>query len=604
LEKAADLPIVGADTSIADTSIEDKAGHDTRAKLEALVRNFDRDAIGNGKSIRDLVEKNRGEFCSAALAILREQDQSRGAQYLLSTLVGKNLFLEALTHPSLTQEQAIALARAASNVCSMLDVTLAKHLAETVISGRGSARSADLQRLTEVLCKISNGARLLPSLMALAREPNPYQQSKAVLMIGRASRSVKWVQTRLANPDPRVRANAVEALWTLDTPETRGLLEAAVDDPNNRVAGNALLGLYRLGDAASTQALIKASEHESWRFRATAAWVMGETGDPRFTKTLARLLGEPNGPVRARAFEALGRIRAAVTRSRHGLEWRVSGKVSGGVQPDEWRCLLASVKSQDGREDVRLLPTQFILSEDGQPVYEYEVEDRPVAETLAVSFVLPRTTEPDKAPGNRSALAALRWKRPSDQWSLAPYLSSRKDPQVESEENIGTLDAPVAGTESLAHHFTSDAETAAANFRKVYSRMECSDLWGAIRRAVQVESGPARGQRHVLVYSQNVNGQAPGYAEIASSSRASGTIVHAVSLAPNPNLENLCQLTQGTFQIAASEQEVAGLIDQACLKLTAGYTIRYKPVVPRATLVTLRVQSPAGWAEVEIPVQQ
>jgi hypothetical protein len=474
----------------AQVSTTDNAGQDARAKLEVLVRNFDRDAIGNGRVIRDMLEKDRRSFCSAAVEILREQDQSRGAQYLITTLVGKNLLLEALTDPALTQQQAVAVARAASTSCSMVDVTLAKHLVDSVVRGRNSANSADLHRLMEILCEISNGTRILPSLMTLARQQNPHLQSKAVLMIGRANRSVKWVQTRLADPDPRVRASAVEALWGIDTAESRELLENAARDPNNRVAGNALLGLYRFGDLASARALLKIAEHESWRFRATAAWTMGQTGDPRFTKTLARLMGEPNGPVRTRAFEALGRIRSAVALARQGVEWRVSGR----VYPDAhngWRRLQVNVTSADGREQIKLLPTHFLIVEGGQPVFDYEVEDRPAPETLALAFVLPRTTDPGDAPGNQGALAALRWKRPSDLWSCAAYLPVRKDPQTSLAGEIITV--PTTGTEGLPLAYTCDPEIAAASFRKVYSRMECTDIWGAIRRAVQLEAGPARG---------------------------------------------------------------------------------------------------------------
>ena len=54
------------------------------------------------------------------------------------------------------------------------------------------------------------------------------------------------------------------------------------------------------------------ARHDSALFRATAAWVMGETGDPRFTEILAGLLRETHAVIRKRAFAALGSIRAAV----------------------------------------------------------------------------------------------------------------------------------------------------------------------------------------------------------------------------------------------------------------------------------------------------
>ena len=50
--------------------------------------------------------------------------------------------------------------------------------------------------------------------------------------------------------DPRVRAGAIEALWHHPNDDTRSMLEAALADPHHRVMGNALVGLYGLGEFA------------------------------------------------------------------------------------------------------------------------------------------------------------------------------------------------------------------------------------------------------------------------------------------------------------------------------------------------------------------
>ena len=89
--------------------------------------------------------------------------------------------------------------------------------------------------------------------------------------------------------------------------------------------GNALLGLYYLGDCSVIPKIVKMADHEASLFRAAAAWVMGETGDARFVKTLARMLMEPNPTVRKRAFAAIGRIKAASAQTGHA-RWRVCGR--------------------------------------------------------------------------------------------------------------------------------------------------------------------------------------------------------------------------------------------------------------------------------------
>ena len=101
---------------------------------------------------------------------------------------------------------------------------------------------------------------------------------------------MKWV---LHEADPRVRANAIEALWWVDTPEARALLHLATNDSDNRVLGNALLGLYYLGDCAVLEQLIKLSADAPAGFRATAAWVLVKPAIHGFTTSSGVCCGNP-----------------------------------------------------------------------------------------------------------------------------------------------------------------------------------------------------------------------------------------------------------------------------------------------------------------------
>jgi hypothetical protein len=84
----------------------------------------------------------------------------------------------------------------------------------------------------------------------------------------------------------------------------RGLLS----DPNNRVAGNALLALYRLGEKDAVQLLIAMASLEDQLFRATAAWVMGETANPVFRETLEQMRLVEKGIVWRNVMRALNRV--------------------------------------------------------------------------------------------------------------------------------------------------------------------------------------------------------------------------------------------------------------------------------------------------------
>ncbi len=575
---------------------------DTRALLDDLVRNFDRDAAKNGRQMRDLMTRDRAGFCSAATQVLRTQEESRGSRHLLSTLLSSNLLPAVLCDPALSQSEAVALARSAACNCAMVDVVLAKHLSETLARSGHSAQSPELQRLMEILCEISDGARILPSLIVLARLPNPYLQSKAVLMIGRANKSVKWVQQRLTAADSRVRANAVEALWGVDSEDARELLHKSAQDGNNRVAGNAMLGLYQLGDPSVIPLVLKMAEHPAKRFRATAAWVMGESASPRFTRPLARLIAEPNAIVRTRAFKALGQLRAATAAVSNMEPWRVAGRFQR-IQQNGWRRVQVEVSTADGMHPVRPLPTHFVLNEDGQTVASYAVDERTAPETLSIAFILPRQYNSEGSVLSQGIVESLARKRPADLWACAFYVPTQSGPQASlAGQDIRIAPEGPYSSDGLPLAYASDPAAAQAAFLKVPSRIDCTDLWNGIQRAVMVDGGPARGQRHVIVYGQHESVQPTGYAEIGSAARNARATVHAISLAPNPLLENLCQLTQGTSQIAASEAEVPALVAQICHDLTARYTIRYLPACPTGETLTIRVQSSAGWGEATLPI--
>src|SRR5205807_10315946 len=118
-----------------------------------------------------------------------------------------------------------------------------------------------------------------------------------------------------------------EAMWGVDSAEAQMLLRYALTDSDHRAVGNALLGLYYLGDCSVIPKIVKMAAHEAGLFRAAAAWVMGETGDPRFIKVLVRMLADLNTIVRKRAFAALGRIKAAAAIAGQGAQWRMGGVI-------------------------------------------------------------------------------------------------------------------------------------------------------------------------------------------------------------------------------------------------------------------------------------
>ena len=567
---------------------------DPRTVLETLVRDFERDAAENQTLLSGLLDNDREAFYANAIDILRVSDDSPGFLHLIVLMVSSGLLLRALCDPILSKEEAIALGRAATRADPMADVALAKGLADSVLADGGPAQLETAPRLMEILAEISDGSRILPAMMRLMRHSNPSIRSKAVLTIGRGGQSIQWLKGRMAQADPRIRANAIEAIWSVNSREAQTLLGSALTDANNRVLGNALLGLYRLGDCSVIREIVLMASHETSVFRSTAAWVMGETDDPRFTETLVRMLVEPDTTVRKLAFTALRRVKAAAAQTVQGTEWRMAGLIEVREPNDLQKTLRTvhmAVTSTDSGDQPKVLPTQFILTEGARNVLSYKVTERPAAEAMSVIFVFPRTEEPATAPWNLGALQCLAWKRPADLWCSLPFLPS------------GASEATGAVVQHAPAPFISSPEAVSASLARTPDHADCADLWETLGRCVGLDRAAARGKRHLIVVATDRVGRIAGQGLILSviGSRTSLQVISSVS---NPGVEDFCRQAKGRFRTFETEAEIPELIQEAYLNLLARYQIRYQPVSPEATILKARVQTASGWGEVKIPIPQ
>jgi HEAT repeat protein len=554
----------------------------------SLVRDFDRDAVAHRRRISDFLQYQPESFYTATIEILKEDMDSRAVQFLVTLLVSENLLFRALCDTALDREQATALARQAVRVDPALDATLARHLADTAIASPDAAGLGSAERLMEILGEISDRILILPSLMRLLRNANPHLRSKAALMIGRGSRSLTWAKRRLTDSDTRVRANAVEALWGMDTPEARELLDAASRDGNNRVAGNAWLGLYWMGESSSLVELVKMAGHDSPTFRSTAAWVMGETGDPRFSEILGRMLADSHGGVRKCAFTAVGRIRTAVAQVSEAVEWPVAGSCGPKDPHTGQRRVSVAVVTADGRESPPVLPVQFMLSENGQPVWSYRVAERPAPEAMSVIFLFPRSVDGAGKPWDQGALRCLDWKRSTDLWCTVPYSDLDDTPSA----GVADLELP---------SFIANSAEAARAFQQTPERAECTGFWTAVQRAVRPANTSAPGKRHMVVLAPAEVGHNPDDGLVAAV-QASGTSIQVVSTAANAALQDFCRRTSGQFHLVEEAAAIEQRISLAYLNLLARYEIRYQSVAPDAATLKLRVHTSSGWGETIVPL--
>lgn len=213
---------------------------------------------------------------------------------------------ERLCDPAaLSAPESIAIAKRRAQS----DPLFGQRLARSLMDGAEPLEADKALRLLEILAAIFKPLRV-GLIGPLLHHPDPRVQSKAALLVAKGNQDVKWVQYRMLDRDARVRANALEALWDLNTKEARSVLVEALNDASNRVVGNALLGLYRIDEPGSVDKIVQMASHPDEKFRDTAVWVMEHSGNPSFIPALTKLL-EEGGASQAKVTRALKSLKMA-----------------------------------------------------------------------------------------------------------------------------------------------------------------------------------------------------------------------------------------------------------------------------------------------------
>lgn len=211
---------------------------------------------------------------------------------------------------TLSLSQAIDLARATVPTYPLFDVQLAQQI-PTMQNPTSLLQGAKALRALEVLDAISPGNRLVVALAALMQAPGEKIRSKAALLLGRRVQSIDWPQLCSREPDPRVRANILEALWGSASPNAIEIFRQALGDPEPRIAANAALGVYKHDPKEGGRLLTALQRHSDSRFRCSALWAIAQTGDAKFLPTLRGSLQDEDPRKRSIAVRGLMTLRKA-----------------------------------------------------------------------------------------------------------------------------------------------------------------------------------------------------------------------------------------------------------------------------------------------------
>jgi hypothetical protein len=298
------------------------------------------------------------------------------------------------------------------------------------------------------------------------------------------------------------------------------------------------------------------------------------------------MLVDSQAEVRKSAFAAMKHLKTTVAKVSQTNTLAVAGSASVKDEGAGQRRVSVAVLDTQGRESPRILPTQFILTENGQPVWTYRVMERPAAVPMSVIFLLPRGLEFAGKPLDHNGLQGLAWKRAIDGWSTATYA-----PEAE---------APAADEFELPSFIANSAQTRRTAQEKP-KRPDSTGFWKGLRRAVEPGDIAPRGKRQIIALALDDAGTLPDESLVAAFHRARISL-QVVSLAGNAALQDFCRRIAANFQRVEDAATFEERISLAYLNLLARYEIRYQSVAPAATTLKVRVQAPAGWSEASVPL--
>jgi hypothetical protein len=567
-----------------------------RERIGVQLAGFEHSPSQAKRALREMLGADAKAFFLAVLPMLTEGAQQPGVAFLYELLAGKNLLPPC--DPELVElADEIRISREAVQMDPLLDVKLARRIAGSTVRGSEQIDPSITLRTLEVLETISDGSRILPMLIQVLREPDPRLRSKAALLIGRTTRSAQWADQLLREPDARVRANSIQALWGVESEAIRGVFWAAIKDVNNRVQGNALLGLYHLGEAAAIGPILRMAKHSSPTFRATAAWVMGETGDPRFLPALGQMIRESDTRARHSVFRAIARLKKAVAQYASAPALRVH-VCQISPQPEDAWLVRAGVASPDGNDIPGLLPTAFVLTSGNQMVSDYTMRESRPPDWLVLGVALPAKRNCPQGNGEmieQAVQSCLTMKGSGERWAILRFSGPREEASPPNQPEPQEPPACV---------LTTETDPLKAGLADTENRFLYADVMQSLLATV----GQATGSRNLLVLEDRTADSKPPeihparWAALVRDAQGASVAIHAVLLRdcsrPAGMLLDVASQTGGMCLATNDPQQLPALCEKLHFCLLHPYEILCGAGQPeRASPLKLQVYSEQGYGE-------
>ncbi len=275
--------------------------------LRRAAYDFERNGLSRG-AIRKCEQEAPDAFLSEGLRVLQDADDSAGYRFLAVLLARMPAVFQRLCDRwHFNRQQAISIARRLHAVDLNFDTRMSGLLPDRNNTPKPFSLEGEFaERALEILDEISPGRRIIPIMRHLTEHSDSKIASKAGLLIGKRLQNLSWARRVVSEAtDPRLRANAIECFWGMNTAAVIDLFHACLDDEDNRVVGNAIIGLHEAGEPEAREMVARIAAQENPNFRMTAAWTMGRIGDPSFLSILAPMAKDPHPEVRRAALKSL-----------------------------------------------------------------------------------------------------------------------------------------------------------------------------------------------------------------------------------------------------------------------------------------------------------
>ncbi len=577
----------------------------------AVLRSFVQEGSTDKASLERLLQANPDEFCRAAVSMLADAESSAGFRFLVHLLLKHGLLIKALADTeNCGLAEAITIVKSVGQIASSLEGELEKRLSALLQQAPSPVLSARIFRLMQLLSEISKNCFLLFQ-SELINYPDPMVRASAVLLIGRAGKNADLMGRMLLDPDPRVQANAVEALWIFKEDACKPMLFTAAKSKHHRVAGNAAVGLYRMAEIRSVGLLLEMAQHKEPAFRLTAIWAMGDTGDARFVQILTDIYRKRVGTERVGSLRALARIRSRTLarNAKPAIEIRIARAVTG---PGNSRHVVLKLSGGDG-ELHTLKSTDFAIAEGGTLVCDYSVSVPNASVLLLAGFVTPRIlseVDPYRVAIMNAMSGCVPLKRPEDIWRIERYAVEAQGLGSGAPRNGPgpSYDDLVLGPNVKTQHgFIATPDLLNKLISAIGSKERtAADVLTGIDK-VDEAMAKLSGKRHLFLFLHASSTEWPVSAArlqlLADFVKTERIVPHAFSLEPSDQwngLREICLATAGgTFTISPVE-ELPGVVEKLYSELVGRFEISYTvpAAIEPACEVRLSVSSELGCGEI------